>query len=143
MSHFLIYVQGIKTLPDVGLDHLLDGHMSVPVSEGPDGNGGTIYAWPTATDNRMNYLPDEQTWVPSVKQGDLESGSYWFGYWKDRKPTPGELARSNQCQGVYIKMFDGNEWQIPYVERLPASLKKVNDGTVERKLHERYYDIFL
>ena len=39
-------------------------------------------------------------------------GGVWVGYWNDDKPTPGDLARTQQIDGHYVPT-DAGEWLVP------------------------------
>ena len=89
---YLIYVPGQSdgTVKDLfgklGLSEIENG-IEVISSAGPDGQRGKLCGWLSSTQNQLIYKPEAQTWIPSAKSGDRESGAYWIGIWKDSPPT--------------------------------------------------------
>lgn len=78
----------------------------------PNGEKGYVFGDSKRVGDRVK-LGEGQTWrkIPG-REGMQE---VWVGYWNDAKPTPADLARSEQLAGYALKLADGNEWQVPVV----------------------------
>lgn len=75
---------------------------------GPSGSSGTLAAaTPGDSAPEMMFKPDRQRWV--------KFGDYWIGVFQDNRPTPAELERTDQINGYFEPLADGNVWNCPTV----------------------------
>lgn len=123
---FLIYIPGQNSdgtakelFGKVGLGDIAGG-IDVKPSEGPDGERGKLFGWLSSTQNQLIYKPEAQTWIPSAKSGDRESGAYWVGIWNDSPPTEEDLRKPNHRRGSFIKLGNGERWSVV----LPGDLER-------------------
>ncbi len=141
---FLIYIPGQKStgtskelFETVGLGDIAGG-IDVKPSEGPDGERGRICAWLSSTQNQLIYKPEAQTWIPSAKEGDRESGAYWVGIWNDSPATEEDLRKPNHRRGSFIKLGNGERWSFV----LPGDLERFPllnaDGSLTWVVDESY-----
>ncbi len=143
---FLIYVPGMgqndgspsEVLKKVGLEHLAKG-IDVKQSEGPDGERGRLFWWPDSkTAGQFLYKPGTQTWVPSAKDADRESGAYWIGLFKDSLPTEEDLRRPDHRGGEFVKLGNDERWSIcspSHIDRFPLLN---SDGTITWAVDEAF-----
>jgi len=114
---------------DVGLD-FWQGADSQIVTKGPDGKPGRVFAWLDPTKARIGYKPEQQTWIPSFKHGDLAPESYWVGIWNDDPPTEEDLRRPDHRRGTFIELGNAGSWLITTPNKLDRFAKRNPDGTV-------------
>lgn len=149
---FFYYVPGKQIdrqeLYDIGLAHAvgLPTAKELPLShrgvEGPDKQRGYIYALGDIAASAIGYFPDQQQWET------FDDGKLWVGMNKApaHRPGPGELARPQQCPGHWVRLNDGNEWQIPIAitcvpdrtPTIPNILGLNKTGELINKPHEAY-----
>lgn len=121
MSTLLYYLpnetRGIK-LPrvrELGLGYAFDDRMTPSeVRHGPDDGVGVVLADPRHIDAaQIGYFPDRQQWrrIPGP------AGAY-VGLRTDARPTPEDLARTQQQPGHLVKLRDGQAWEIPVARAL-------------------------
>lgn len=88
------------------------------IEGGPDGGGGML-----AFDDRSRVpvaqIAPGQKWVPCIAQEDVESGSYWVGFWEENRPLPEDLQRKELVESFPVALADGREWLIPIAHLLP------------------------
>lgn len=152
MAHFLIYVgsenadlaNSQRTLENVGLDDLIDGHEAVQLTpqQSPDGKGGLLFAWRKPGDTRFCYREKEQTWIDAVPDCDLESGRYMVGFWDDSPPEPQELMRNYPYPGGKHELGD-REWLFPTLAELPREAVLMDDGTWKFAVQRTYYQLWI
>jgi hypothetical protein len=84
--------------------------------------GGAVDAWGVlgrrSEQEGLELLlnPKKQTWRvwSHFKEGDVERGTLWVGYWNDRRPGPADLVRDRLWPTVETaRMADGNDWLLP------------------------------
>lgn len=132
---YLIYIPGqhdgtVKELfAQLGLSEIENG-IDVIASEGPDGQRGKLCGWLSSTQNQLLYKPEAQTWIPSAKSGDRESGAYWVGVWNDSPPTEEDLRKPNHRRGSFVKLGDGDRWSIVVPGNLDRFPLLNSDGTL-------------
>jgi len=133
---FLIYIPGQNStgtskelFEKVGLGDIASG-IDVKPSEGPDGDRGRLCAWLSSTQNQLIYKPESQTWIPSAKAGDRESGAYWVGIWNDSAPTEEDLRKPNCRRGSFIKLGNGERWSVVVPESIDRFPLLNTDGTL-------------
>lgn len=56
------------------------------------------------------YRPDEQTWRK------IPGSETWAGFYKEHRPTPESLARSEQLTGELLNLGDGQQWLAPQLK---------------------------
>lgn len=100
---------------ELGIDYAFTGEItSGEVTNGPDGESGLIVVdKPTYGDDEAcpaGYYPDKQRWqkMPGV--------DIWVGVYVDAMPGPEDLLTANCLAGFYLRMADGNAWQIPTIK---------------------------
>lgn len=127
---------GAALLKSVGLEDHAKGFDAMPTG-GPVPGSGYLFAWTDPTDNRVAYKPEEQTWIPSMADGDRPAGAYWVGIWNDKKPTETDVRRPEFRKGVWVTMADGTRWQFPSpstLERFPD----IKDGKLTWVVDEQF-----
>lgn len=136
MASFQVFIPdspGKNNVPleSVGLTDGFGGHETNRTNAGPDGTPGAVYSWITPQAVRFGYKPDEQTWVPSAKDGDRESGAYWIGFWNDSAPTEKDLRRPDLRRGAPVKLGDGDQWVITTPDHLERYPDLQTDGSIK------------
>ncbi|MCA9010358.1 MAG: hypothetical protein KDB01_11455 [Planctomycetaceae bacterium] len=141
---FLIYIPGqdsdctAKDLFErVGLGEIASG-LDVKQSDGPDEGRGKLCGWLSSTQNQLIYKPEAQTWIPSAKAGDRESGVYWVGTWNDAPPTEEDLRKPNHRRGSFIKLGNGERWSIVVPQDIDRFPLLNSDGTLTWVADEAY-----
>lgn len=115
VAGFLYYLPGrgpdIK-LADVralGLGYAFDEQLTPrQCLRGPDNGSGVIIA---ASDQRVGYYQGQQDWRP------IPHSSAWIGLYRDERPAPADLARTELLDGLWIKCDDGHSWLVPKARR--------------------------
>lgn len=115
MATFLYYLsdrgKGVKIadLRAAGVGYAIDEQFTARQCLcGPDHNSGAIVS---ASDQRVGYYPDQQEWRR------IHGVEAWVGMYREDRPTPGELARAEQLDGVWIRLDDGQAWLAPKARR--------------------------
>ena len=90
------------------IEHEIQGKPS----EGPGDQRGILFGWLSSTQNNLIYKPEAQTWIPSAKAGDRETGAYWVGVWNDSPPTEEELRKPNHRRGSFVKLGNCERWSV-------------------------------
>lgn len=126
----------------------------------PSGESGTMMGWPSMTTPRMNYAPDEQTWVPSFVKDESGLPRYWVGFWKDKPPKENELRRHYTQPGLITQFgspqFGAQSWKLPTPDTVDSHALYNDDGTMRwevvrqfswvcdeaKQLHAQYLDEF-
>jgi hypothetical protein len=132
---YLIYIPGKndctadQMFAAAGLSEI-SHDLQVINSEGPDGQRGRLCGWLSSTQNQLIYKAEAQTWIPSAKAGDRESGAYWIGIWNDSPPTEEDLRKPNHRRGVFIKLGNGERWSIVVPQTLDRFPILNSDGTI-------------
>ena len=125
-------------LKSVGLDHLSKA-IDVKQSEGPDGERGRLFWWPDSkTAGQFLYKPGTQTWIPSAKDGDRESGAYWIGFFNDSPPTEEDLRKPDHRPGTFVKLGDGGRWLISTPKTIDRYPLLNSDGTITWVVDEEF-----
>lgn len=124
-----------ERLQELGCGKLF-GHDAAPMFvgepvEGPDSSLGRI-AWigrqvmgGMEEQPIQTYQPELQAWHEAARDGDLEPGRYWLGFWKDNPPGPVYLQRGDESEvidGNWVQLHDGDLWLIPVAEFAPHRL---------------------
>ena len=98
-----------QNILDVGLDMLLrEGDASPRFADlagtGPGDQPGQLVSW---TGEGLAYLPEQQTWTPALPdpKRELKAERYWIGTRKGEKPTPKELARTENATHDGVPMI--------------------------------------
>lgn len=82
----------------------------------PNGAGGIVFADKTRMgESEIRMDMPKQTW------GKIPKSDLWVGFWNDAKPTPPDLARSQQLPGYDVLMADDVRWSVPVVRRFDVS----------------------
>lgn len=132
---YLIYVPGQSTesqselLGRVGLSEIGQG-LDAKASEGPDNGRGKLFGWLSSTQAQLIYKPEAQTWIPSAKSGDRESGAYWVGIWKDSPPTEEDLRKPDHRKGSFVRLGNGELWSIVAQGQLERFPDLKSDGSL-------------
>lgn len=142
---YLIYIPGTGNdgspsdlLKSVGLDHLSKA-IDVKQSEGPDGERGRLFWWPDSkTAGQFLYKPGTQTWLPSAKDGDRGSGSYWLGFFNDSPPSEEDLRRPDHRGGEFVKLGNDERWSICSPSRIDRFPLLNSDGTITWAVDEAF-----
>lgn len=114
---FLYFVPGRHTLgreqlAGLGLGYMLDAGSDFSTRDvpgaGPSGGSGVVFA----------SVPPDHTGHVKVDLGNqvwrqVPGSEAWVGHYKDRRPTPDNLARTEQLPGHWLKLLDGSEWLVP------------------------------
>jgi len=103
-------------MESVGLGEIARGMDAQKQQAGPAGHGINL-GWLDSVQSDMRYLPDQQTWLPSLKPK-----AYWIGIWNDSAPTEEDLRRPDHRTGVQIGLNNGESWTVPTpdtLERFP------------------------
>lgn len=113
-----------EQLRRVGLESLWMDATSIR-QEGPDGQMGIRFGWQLP-------LPDVHTlkWIPAIPRDGLPAGRYLYGYDPAQPPTPNDLKRPVQFDGILAELGDGHTWHIPVPTRLPNALMVNYDGSL-------------
>ena len=123
MAGFLYYMQGMNSKFKAGLKqtkvlpHLKGIGGFVPCHNGPDGSNGLIFtsirpnSSPDETETKIGYYKHNQKW--------FDLGEYWLGYEKENAPTPKDLAKEMQIDGLPVRL-NGNDWLVPIARRFTA-----------------------
>jgi hypothetical protein len=135
MASFQVFIPDSpeqKTVPlaSVGLIDGFRGHETDRTQSGPDGKPGAVYSWITPQAVRFGYKPDQQTWIPSAKNGDQESGAYWVGFWNDSPPTEKDLRRPDMRRGALIELGNKERWTITTPDHLDRFPDLQSDGSI-------------
>jgi len=142
---FLIYVPDCgpvegtpaDVLKSVGLAHLARG-IDVKASDGPNESRGRLFWWlDSKTAGHFAYKPESQTWIPSAKCGDRESGAYWIGFFND-SPTEEDLRRPDHRAGAFVKLGDGDRWSVVSPRSLDRFPLLNADGTLTWVVDEAF-----
>lgn len=151
MAHYQVYVpaetfSGSTQHPLVcaGLaDHVANAD-GIRIADGPDGNGGMLYAWRNHTTNRrLHFSADEQEWIPAVPVGDSPAKRYWVGIWNDAPPTESDLRRPGVMFGRDVALGNGEGWHVVTPSELPHDLMIDVDGSLKMEPKARYQDLCL
>ena len=119
---FLIYVPQThiqpndtpqETLTRVGLGEIAQGVDPLNEPSGPDGKGGRMFGWLDSQQADARYLPEQQTWLPSLRPGE-----YWVGVWNDSAPTETDLRRPDHRGGARIQLDNGETWAVATTDTL-------------------------
>lgn len=124
-------------LQSVGLGELAAG-IDVRRVQGPEEKAGLLFGWLSPDQNQLRYTPSEQTWIPSAKHGDRESGAYWVGFWNSAPPTERDLRRPDVRKGNFVRLGNGESWSICDLEKLDRFPLLQPDGTLKWVVDERY-----
>lgn len=110
--------------------------------DGPGGKVGISVAFPAehpeGAQARAAYKREDQEWFKA------DGGRYWIGYYKDARPRPVDLARVQQLPGYWLKMEDGELWQVPVARHfavgspLPVGIRLAANGAPEEVPLERF-----
>lgn len=167
MAGYLLYFPGeqggsLELLQRAGLDELASGD-NVPTPEfrpvlqgGPDsiaggGGHGLIMTWfhPQQPERqpRAGYFPKTQVWRACAADAGrgLAAGRFWMGYESSAEnspPTPEDLARPKQYEGIAVPLDDGNLWTVPVARHLPHENRLGADGLWERQVSEPFRAYF-
>lgn len=128
MSGLLYFIQGVDTGSDeaikkAGLEEVFgtDSRDFRGASSGPGTLGGVIVAVSQRNQDipkqRIGYYPEDQTWQ------EVEKGKYWIGMNNTRPLLPEGIERTEQIDGHWVELNDGNKWLIPVA-------RKFDQGTV-------------
>jgi hypothetical protein len=145
---FAIYIPGDDIcnpeakLTAVGLAQFIPEAAGMGTSNGPDKRPGIVFSWPHGRVGPIGYMPNRQTWIPALENGELAAGRYWVGFTNDSPPTPDELAWPRRFGGYSLPLGDGNAWAIPSAGMLPRSLKTSAGGRVERVVRKEFRQYF-
>lgn len=109
VAQILYYIAGRVQREQV--QTILSGRFDAPyhrrdVVRGPApdaGGAGSIFA---RSDRRLALNPAEQDWRPSA------DGTFWFGWWRDAKPTAEDLLRAETISGDSV-----NGWLVPRIRK--------------------------
>lgn len=143
---FLIFVPGdapvdgksADVLKSVGLEHLTKG-IDVKQSDGPNESRGRLFWWlDSKTAGHFQYKPELQTWIPSAKCGDHESGAYWLGFFNDSPPTEEDLRKPDHRSGAFVKLGNGDRWSIVSPNSLDRFPLLNADGTLTWVVDESF-----
>lgn len=130
-------------LPIVGLADHVANCDSLPAPDGPDGRGGTVYAWRNrkggAAGMQMGYRPSEQTAHEAIAWDGLDAGRYFVLLWKDAPPKPHELERRYPLFGESFEFGDGETWRVPNPLDLPADLRHNRSGQPLYELQPEFH----
>ncbi len=142
MAKFFVFVpssestQGLSTdaiLASVGLDFLTG--LSKPLTgrplTGPDEKQGMLFGWVTPQDNRLQYEPSKQTWIPSAAIGTQQTGAYYVGFWTEEKPGEQDLRRPDYRRGVFQVLGNKESWAFPSLENLERYPQLNPDGSIK------------
>lgn len=111
-------------------------------SNGPTAPNGTLLTPQTeGTQSKVQYVPEEQTWVDVL---DKEKNVvYSVGCWNNSPPTPIDLVRKKPLSGELLEI-NGNKWIIPVLHpqwtTVPRTFVKTADGITE-KFKREYQEI--
>lgn len=125
-----------ELLCSVGLADHAKGFDALPCC-GPGDVQGWLFGWLDHVQTRIAYKPEEQTWIPSMIEGDQKEGAYFVGIWNDSPPTEQDLRRPEGRKGAWVTMADGNKWQFPTpttLERFP----EIKDGKLTWVVDEQF-----
>ena len=112
-----------------GLSSLLTGHDVLPNMPGPHGGTGVQIGWPSPTQPRFHYEPEQQDWVPSVLKDKHGKPRYWVGFWKSQPPKENELRRHYTQSGPLVD-FGGQRWKLPTPTTIDARAVYADDGSM-------------
>ncbi len=114
---FLYFVPGRNTLPreqlaSLGLGYILDKGANFTCCQvcgsGPGGQPGVCVASvPVEEISHVKVDLANQVWR------QIPGSAAWVGHWKDKLPTPEQLARGEQLAGHWLELLDGNAWHVP------------------------------
>jgi hypothetical protein len=94
--------------------------------------------------------PEKQTWRVwrIFKEGAVERGTLWVGYWTDRRPGPADLARERLWPTVETaRLGDGRDWLLPVLRfhggvwAGPNQFAFSDEGEWEMEMEPRYAPI--
>lgn len=154
MSHYLVYVpnQHVQAaqkcdpiqhpLEYVGLPDHVAGAFALQTGEGPDKQGGQLYAWVAGTArHRLHYNADEQDWIPAVPHHDQPAQRYWVGFWKDSPVTPADIQRPRMLPGVELDLGpDSHHWRVPTDQSVPVEAAFGPSGEWMSKVQPEFAD---
>jgi len=112
-----------------GLSSLLTGHDVLPNMPGPHGGTGVQIGWPSPTQPRFHFEPEQQDWVPSVLKDEHGRPRYWVGFWKAQPPKENELRRHYTQSGPLVD-FGGQRWKLPTPTTIDARAVYADDGSM-------------
>ncbi|MCK4625733.1 MAG: hypothetical protein KAV00_10510 [Phycisphaerae bacterium] len=100
--------------------------QSGQVTKGPGGRRGVLVTSTEGPEVDLRYEADKQTWYPPQGPDDDYGHpcGYWIGFWTDDPPTPDNLARPEQIEGVEVTMADKRQWLVPIARRFGGGLEK-------------------
>lgn len=134
--HYQIFVPGeskgaAETLKSVGLESFFVGSESTYLDpeDSPTKTSGSLFFWhENESKPRAGFVPDEQTWIPVVADGEKLAERYWIGFWNNHPVESPKLMRSDAQLGSFVKLGNGNLWSIPEVEKLSRDFVLQDDG---------------
>ena len=133
--HFMLHIpDGSPTTLEAtakicGLSSLLTGHDVLPNMPGPHGGTGVQIGWPSPTQPRFHFEPEQQDWVPSVLKDEHGRPRYWVGFWKSQSPKENELRRHYTQSGPLVD-FGGQRWKLPTPTTIDARAVYADDGSM-------------
>lgn len=133
---FLPSPNGDRSLNDslaaVGLADHAGNATPIKCEKGPQGLSGKLVGWisTAAGKTRLEYRPDEQTWIPSVPIDGRERGAYWVGIWNESPPTESELRRPYTQTGEWVD-FGKAKWKLPTVGSVDRYAAYNDDGSMK------------
>lgn len=154
MAGFLIWVPGEpgRTEKDAkvllgraGLADLLRADDAAPMvvdalTPEPEGDRcGQLVYWDEPAIQPIGLHPEKQTWRRLTPRDGLARDRGWVGWWNDRPPGPGCLARKKAHAGEELKLCDGRKWQIPAMRHLPQAMCFDDDGQVAMQYVDARY----
>lgn len=98
------------------LDRLTESFAFGALPQGPWGGWGCLVCH---GGGNPKLVKDEQTWRKRLgKNGKV----YWLGWWTKDPPKPEDLEREEMVSGYFVKLSNGEAWQLPSAKALPSYL---------------------